>query len=214
MADALFVSSILNWLPAAPRSNSNVQAPRTKSSSPPGASITPSSDTNSVTTIRPMTASCERLALLLIGRRAPGKSSAPGTTNSAHPKITSNRGDRHAAVAPATHCSVTFTVARHIGTNAVGLGSTGSGSVYRRPEGERSPGAQPAGPRAHRRRRRGRVGVQLHRGTARRRSTCPPARLRRGPRLRPGAARGASTAGGGAAPVPAGTALVGKPHHL
>src|SRR5437868_2175796 len=45
------VSSSLNWLPSSPRSNSNVQPGYLKSGSPPGASITPSSDTNSVTTI-------------------------------------------------------------------------------------------------------------------------------------------------------------------
>src|SRR5436305_412478 len=45
------VSSSLNRLPSSPRSNSNVQPGYLKSGSPPGASITPSSDTNSVTTI-------------------------------------------------------------------------------------------------------------------------------------------------------------------
>src|SRR3954452_5420746 len=46
------VSSSLNWLPSSPRSYSKVQPGYLKSGSPPGASITPSSDTNSVTTIR------------------------------------------------------------------------------------------------------------------------------------------------------------------
>ncbi len=50
-ASACIVSSSLNWLPSSPRSNSNVH-PGYLNGSPPGASITPSSDTNSVTTIR------------------------------------------------------------------------------------------------------------------------------------------------------------------
>src|SRR5829696_732496 len=50
-ASALMVSSSLNWLPSSPRSNSNVQ-PGYLKSSPPGACMTPSSDANSVTTIR------------------------------------------------------------------------------------------------------------------------------------------------------------------
>src|SRR3954469_13992848 len=50
-ASACLVSSSLNWLPSSPRSNSKVQPGYLKSGSPPGASITPSSDTNSVTTI-------------------------------------------------------------------------------------------------------------------------------------------------------------------
>ena len=56
-ASASIVSWVLNSSPSSPRSNSNDQAPRTKSSSPPGASITPSSDTNSVTTSLPIVAS-------------------------------------------------------------------------------------------------------------------------------------------------------------
>src|SRR5439155_207459 len=47
------VSSTLNLLPSSPRSISKVQPPCLKSSPPPGASMTPSSDTNSVTTILP-----------------------------------------------------------------------------------------------------------------------------------------------------------------
>ena len=48
-----FVSSSLNWSPSSPRSISNDHAPRSKSLSPPGASMTPSNDKNSVTTILP-----------------------------------------------------------------------------------------------------------------------------------------------------------------
>ena len=48
------VSSSLNLFPSSPRSISNVQPPYLKSSAPPGSSITPSSDTNSVTTILPI----------------------------------------------------------------------------------------------------------------------------------------------------------------
>src|SRR3954454_8608051 len=47
-------SSTLNLFPSSPRSISNVQPPYLKSSAPPGSSITPSSDTNSVTTILPI----------------------------------------------------------------------------------------------------------------------------------------------------------------
>src|SRR5919202_1679879 len=52
-ADSI-VSSSLNLLPSSPRSISNVQPPYLKSSAPPGSSMTPSSDTNSVTTMFPM----------------------------------------------------------------------------------------------------------------------------------------------------------------
>jgi hypothetical protein len=48
------VSFILNSPPSAPWLISNVQPPCSKSSLPPGSSITPSSDTNSVITIRPI----------------------------------------------------------------------------------------------------------------------------------------------------------------
>src|SRR4051794_3523489 len=48
------VSSSLNSSPSAPRSNSKLQPPYLKSSDPPGSSTTPSSETNSVTTILPM----------------------------------------------------------------------------------------------------------------------------------------------------------------
>src|ERR671919_684333 len=51
-ASAARVSSSLNWFPSSPRSNSKVQFGYLNSGSPPGASMTPSSDTNSVTTIR------------------------------------------------------------------------------------------------------------------------------------------------------------------
>src|SRR5207302_5134479 len=47
-------SSYLNLSPSSPRENSNDQPPYLKSSAPPGSSITPSSETNSVTTIRPI----------------------------------------------------------------------------------------------------------------------------------------------------------------
>src|ERR687886_1442206 len=46
------VSSSLNRFPSSPRSNSKVQPGYLNPGSPPGASMTPSSDTNSVTTIR------------------------------------------------------------------------------------------------------------------------------------------------------------------
>src|SRR3954453_17897166 len=49
---ACIVSCSLNSLPSSPRSNSKVQPGYLNAGSPPGASITPSSDTNSVTTIR------------------------------------------------------------------------------------------------------------------------------------------------------------------
>src|SRR5213596_3295665 len=48
-ASDCIVSSSLNLLPSSPRSISNVQPPYLKSSAPPGSSMTPSSDTNSVT---------------------------------------------------------------------------------------------------------------------------------------------------------------------
>src|SRR6266511_4776268 len=48
------VSSSLNLSPSSPRLISKVQPPCLKSSAPPGSSMTPSSETNSVTTILPM----------------------------------------------------------------------------------------------------------------------------------------------------------------
>src|SRR6476660_7533551 len=50
-ASAAISSSTLYWSPSAPRSNCNAQPPRLKFSAPPGSSMTPSSVTNSVTTI-------------------------------------------------------------------------------------------------------------------------------------------------------------------
>src|SRR5918999_1762342 len=50
-ASARIVSSSLNWFPSSPRSNSKLH-PGYLNSSPPGASMTPSRDENSVTTIR------------------------------------------------------------------------------------------------------------------------------------------------------------------
>src|SRR5256714_6147926 len=47
------VSSSLNLSPSSPRLNSKLQPPYSKSSAPPGSSMTPSSETNSVTTIFP-----------------------------------------------------------------------------------------------------------------------------------------------------------------
>src|SRR5262245_61554367 len=54
------VSSSLNWFPSSPRSNSKLQ-PGYLNSSPPGACITPSSDTNWVTTNLPI---CGSFSLL------------------------------------------------------------------------------------------------------------------------------------------------------
>ncbi len=48
------VSSTLNLSPSSPRLNSKLQPPYVKSSAPPGSSMTPSSETNSVTTILPI----------------------------------------------------------------------------------------------------------------------------------------------------------------
>src|SRR5215216_3238854 len=53
-ASLSIVSSSLNLSPSSPRENSNAQPPCAYSSAPPGSSITPSTDTNSVTTMRPM----------------------------------------------------------------------------------------------------------------------------------------------------------------
>src|SRR5215208_7972168 len=53
-ASVSIVSSSLNLSPSSPRENSKLQPPWSKSSEPPGSSITPSSDTNSVTTILPI----------------------------------------------------------------------------------------------------------------------------------------------------------------
>src|SRR6266508_282988 len=47
------VSSSLNWSPSSPRLVSKAHPPCWKPSAPPGSSATPSSDTNSVTTIFP-----------------------------------------------------------------------------------------------------------------------------------------------------------------
>src|SRR5262245_13049203 len=52
-ASDCIVSSSLNLSPSSPRLISNVQPPYLKPSAPPGSSITPSSDTNSVTQIFP-----------------------------------------------------------------------------------------------------------------------------------------------------------------
>src|SRR5919204_4745156 len=62
-ASESIVSSSLNWSPSSPRLNSKLQPPCSKSSAPPGSSITPSSDTNSVTTIRPISSSSAHLHL-------------------------------------------------------------------------------------------------------------------------------------------------------
>src|SRR3954453_4476948 len=51
------VSSSLNLSPSSPRAISKVHPPCLKSSAPPGSSITPSSETNSVTTIFPISSS-------------------------------------------------------------------------------------------------------------------------------------------------------------
>src|SRR3954451_6667776 len=53
-ASASRASSSLNLSPSSPRLYSKLQPPYLKSSLPPGSSTTPSSDTNSVTTIRPI----------------------------------------------------------------------------------------------------------------------------------------------------------------
>src|SRR4029453_11384343 len=57
------VSSSLNLSPSSPRLISKLQPPCLNSSPPPGASMTPSSDTNSVTTIRPLDSSFVALRL-------------------------------------------------------------------------------------------------------------------------------------------------------
>src|SRR3954468_22338911 len=54
------VSSSLNLSPSSPRLISKLQPPYLKSSAPPGSSMTPSSDTNSVTTILPILCSFRR----------------------------------------------------------------------------------------------------------------------------------------------------------
>src|SRR3954453_14834685 len=56
-ASASIPSSTLNLSPSAPRLYSKLQPPYLKSSLPPGSSITPSSETNSVTTILPIASS-------------------------------------------------------------------------------------------------------------------------------------------------------------
>ena len=53
-ARVLRVSSSLKASPSSPRLYAKLQPPYLKSSDPPGSSTTPSSDTNSVTTILPM----------------------------------------------------------------------------------------------------------------------------------------------------------------
>src|SRR3954452_15701777 len=52
-ASASRASSSLNLSPSSPRLNSKLQPPYSKSSAPPGSSMTPSSETNSVTTTFP-----------------------------------------------------------------------------------------------------------------------------------------------------------------
>src|SRR4051794_23981699 len=54
IAALCIVSSSLNWSPSSPRENSNAQPPCLALSLPPGSSITPSTDTNSLTMMRPM----------------------------------------------------------------------------------------------------------------------------------------------------------------
>ena len=56
-ASVSIVSSSLNLSPASPRSNSKLQPPYLKPSAPPGSSMTPSSEMNSVTMIRAMPSS-------------------------------------------------------------------------------------------------------------------------------------------------------------
>jgi hypothetical protein len=56
-ASASMSSSSLNLSPSSPRSNANAQPPCSKPSAPPGSSITPSSVTNSETTMRPISSS-------------------------------------------------------------------------------------------------------------------------------------------------------------
>src|SRR5438132_7006159 len=57
-ASASRTSSNLNLSPSSPRLTSKLQPPCSKPSAPPGSSMTPSSDTNSVTTIRPISPPC------------------------------------------------------------------------------------------------------------------------------------------------------------
>src|SRR5438309_961730 len=57
-ASAERASSSLNLSPSSPRLISKLQPPCLKLSAPPGSSMTPSSDTNSVTTIRPIAPPC------------------------------------------------------------------------------------------------------------------------------------------------------------
>src|SRR4051794_31728729 len=72
-ASAAITSSSLNLLPSSPRSNLNDQPPYSKSSEPPGSSITPSRDTNCVTTISPIS------SLLVLGAAPPGQRSVVAT---------------------------------------------------------------------------------------------------------------------------------------
>src|SRR3954452_4590364 len=54
IAALCIVSSSLNWSPSSPRENSKAQPPCLALSLPPGSSMTPSTDTNSLTMMRPM----------------------------------------------------------------------------------------------------------------------------------------------------------------
>src|SRR5215210_926791 len=63
IASLPIVSSTLNWSPSSPRENAKAQPPCLKSSDPPGSSMTPSRDTNSVTTMRAICLSCDRWAV-------------------------------------------------------------------------------------------------------------------------------------------------------
>src|SRR5919204_6443506 len=81
------VSSSLNLSPSAPRLIPKVQPPYLKSSDPPGSSMTPSSDTNSVTTILPTWPSFSLKFPLHLRARIPAPAARGGRRRSPGPAL-------------------------------------------------------------------------------------------------------------------------------
>src|SRR3954468_17522850 len=89
-------SSSLNLSPSGPRSYLNAQPPRSHDSDPPGSSITPSTDTNSETTILPISASSSRVCTSHCAERENSSVEAgdPARRGSHPPQPVDGRGGR------------------------------------------------------------------------------------------------------------------------
>src|SRR3954467_9022893 len=112
------VSSSLNRLPSSPRSNSNVQPGYLKSGSPPGASITPSSETNSVTTISADTLDLLGLRASVVDKTEVGSRTHRvrlATRSSAHAQDSQPVDDEGAMTTTVIDPQVTEQAARRLG---------------------------------------------------------------------------------------------------